>query len=166
MSHLMQVLPTIGLYGVPLSLVLVTLITATLWHHPGLLLHSYPDDVRAALPSATSAERWASVGYAAIFLLLLLAFPFAAAVATKAANRDFLEVFLSAFGVAFLFNLADWLIVDWLIICTITPDFVVLPGTAGMPGYKNYRMHFRGFLAGSALSVVLGLLMAVMSVWI
>jgi len=62
--------------------------------------------------------------------------------------------------VIFLFNLVDWLVLDWLIICTITPKFVVLPGTQGMAGYKNYAMHFRGFLIGTALSVIIGLIVA------
>jgi hypothetical protein len=36
-----------------------------------------------------------------------------------------------------------------------------VPGTAGMAGYKNYAMHFRGILACSVLSIVLGLLTAI-----
>jgi hypothetical protein len=54
------------------------------------------------------------------------------------ASGNFLEIALTAFGVVFLFNLVDWLVLDWLILCAITPKFVVLPGTAGMPGYKEY----------------------------
>jgi len=67
--------------------------------------------------------------------------------------------------VGFLFHLVDWLILDWLIVCTITP-FVVIPGTEGMAGYNNYAMHFRGFLIGMVISVVMGVLIAtpVMSV--
>jgi hypothetical protein len=65
---------------------------------------------------------------------------------------------LRAAGVLFLFNLVDWLILDWLIICTITPSFVVLPGTEGMAGYKNYWMHFKGFLIGTVLSMLVGLI--------
>ena len=92
--------------------------------------------------------------------VILLGFPVAAALSAKATHQGFLEIFLSAFGVILLSNLVDWLILDWLIICTITPKFVVLPGTEGMAGYKNYAMHFRGFLIGTALSVVVGLIIA------
>jgi hypothetical protein len=95
-----------------------------------------------------------------MFLVLTISFPFAAALTSKTTDRSFLEAFLIAFGEAFLFNLVDWLILDWLIFCTITPGLAVVPGTAGMAGYKNYAMHFRGFVVGSVFSIVLGLLIA------
>jgi hypothetical protein len=76
------------------------------------------------------------------------------------------EIFLSAAGVIFLFNLVDWLILDWLIVCTITPKFMVLPGTEGMAGYKNYGIHFRGFLIGTILACVIGLLITVALVFL
>jgi hypothetical protein len=71
------------------------------------------------------------------------------------------EIFLSAAGVIFLFNL-----VDWLIVRTITPKFMVLPATEGMTGYKNYGMHFRRFLIGTILACVIGLLITVALVFL
>jgi len=156
----MTLMFTVVLHGLPLSISLSVLIMVMLVRNPRLLLHSYPKDVRAAVPRKSLAERRESSCWAAMFLVLTIAFPFAAALASKTPECNFLEAFLIAFGVAFLFNLVDWLILDWLIFCTITPGFAVVPGTAGMAGYKNYAMHFRGFLAGSVLSIVLGLLIA------
>ena len=101
-----------------------------------------------------------------MFLLLLIAFPMLAALSAKAAHQGFPGVFLSAFGVGFLFNLVDWLILDWLLVCTITPAFVVIPGTEGMAGYKNYAMHLRGFLVGMLISVVLGVLIAALVMYV
>jgi hypothetical protein len=92
----------------------------------------------------------------------VLAFPLAAALSAKAAQHGFLGIFLSAFGVPFLFNVVDWLILDWLIFCTFTPRFSVLPGTEGMAGYKNYAMHFRGFLIGTIYSAGIGVVIAVL----
>ncbi len=43
---------------------------------------------------------------------------------------------------------------------TLTPSFVVIPGTEGMASYKDYMHHLRGFLIGTLLSTALGLLMA------
>lgn len=57
-------------------------------------------------------------------------------------------------------NLWDLLVVDWLIGCTITPKFIILPGTEGAAGYKNYAFHFRGFLIGTVISIVVGLIVA------
>ena len=155
----MEILATILIYGVPASLLLSALILAMLWHNPRLLLQEYPKDVRATVPK-TLEEKRRSASWAAVFLLLLIAFPMLAAFSAKAAHQGFLGVFLSAFGVGFLFNLVDWLILDWLIVCTITPAFVVISGTEGMAGYKNYAMHFRGFLVGTVISVVLGVLIS------
>jgi len=60
---------------------------------------------------------------------------------------------IHTFGVAFSFNLVDWIILDWLLFCTIQPKFMIIPGSEGMPGYKNYFIHFRGFLIGSVISL-------------
>jgi hypothetical protein len=151
---------TILIYGVHASLVLSGLILAMLWHNPRLLLQEYPKDVRAAVPPKTPAEKRLNAYWAAVFLLLLIAFPMLAAFSAKVAHQGFPGVFLTIFGVGFLFNLVDWLILDWLIVCTITPAFVVIPGTEGMAGYKNYAVHFRGFLIGMVISVVIGVLIA------
>jgi hypothetical protein len=96
--------------------------------------------------------------------VFLLGCPTVAALTVKAANGTVLEIFVAAFGMLFLSNLVDWLILDWLIFCTITPAFAVLPGTEGMAGYKNYGMHFRGFLIGTVLAILIGLLITVILV--
>jgi hypothetical protein len=59
------------------------------------------------------------------------------------------------------FNLLDWLALDWPLVYW-QPRFLVLPGTEGMAGYRDYWFHARGFLigcpiiaAGSALSAAI-----------
>jgi len=49
---------------------------------------------------------------------------------------------------------------DWLLFCTITPGFVVIPGSEGMEEYKDYWFHFRGFLKGTIFSIAAGLVIA------
>jgi hypothetical protein len=92
---------------------------------------------------------------------VLLGFPAATAVAKKLADGDLLAIILSAFGVGIVVNLFDWLILDWLICCIWTPSFAVIPGTAGFAGYKDYGIDFRGFLIGTAISIVLGIIIGV-----
>jgi hypothetical protein len=48
----------------------------------------------------------------------------------------------------FVFNVVDWLILDWFMFCTLTPRLVVIPGSEGLAAYKDYGFHFRGFLHG------------------
>jgi hypothetical protein len=45
--------------------------------------------------------------------------------------------------------------------CTITPKFLVIPGTDGMAAYKDYGYHFRGFLIGTVFSIFGGVIIAV-----
>jgi hypothetical protein len=39
---------------------------------------------------------------------------------------------------------------------------MVLPGTEGMAGYRDYRFHFLGFLKGLRFNAVVGLLIAIL----
>ena len=69
-----------------------------------------------------------------------------------------------AFSVVALlvFNAFDLIVLDWLFFCTIQPRQMVLPGTEGMPGYRDYRFHFIGFLKGLGFCAVGGLFIAVL----
>ncbi|HEY1348196.1 MAG TPA: hypothetical protein VGF67_01060 [Ktedonobacteraceae bacterium] len=116
-----------------------------------LLLRSYPKDVQATVPPQTPAEKRQTLLWGIPFWLGLLGFPVAAALSAKAAHGNLLEIFLCATGVIFLFNLVDWLILDWLVVCTITPRFMVLPGTEGMAGYKTMGCISGDFLLGQGL---------------
>lgn len=161
----MRVLSTLLLYGIAASLLLSAIILAMGRVNPRLMLRSYPKDVQAAVPPQTDEEKRQTLYWGIPFWLCLLEFPVAAALSAKAAHLSALEIFLSAAGVVFLFNLVDWLILDWLIVCTITPRFMVLPGTEGMAGYKNYGTHFRGFLIGTMLAAVIGLLITIILIF-
>jgi hypothetical protein len=147
-------------YGIILSLISLALILGSLYFMPRLWLKDLPKDLQALIPPKTEAEQRQSWYVGVPFLLLLVSMPFIATWVlntSTSGGADFGALFLTAFGVAFTFNLVDWLIIDWLIVCTITPKFLVIPGTEGHPFYKDYGKHFRGFLTGTVLSAVLGL---------
>jgi hypothetical protein len=63
-------------------------------------------------------------------------------------------------GIVFVFNVVDWLILDWFMFCTLTPRLVVIPGSEGMAAYKDYGFHFRGFLHGTVYLILGGLVIA------
>jgi hypothetical protein len=156
----MNVFANILVYGGALSLVLSTLILAMIRANPRLMLQDYPKDIQAVVPPKTTTEQHQTRFLGMVLLLLVFVFSLAAALSAKAAHNGFLGIFFSAFGAPFLFNVVDWLILDWLIFCTLTPAFAVIPGTEGMAGYKNYAMHFRGFLIGTVFSAAAGLVIA------
>jgi len=124
--------------------------------NPRLMLQDYPDDVRAAVPPKTAAERRETLWWSLPLLCLLFGTPLAATIGARLQlpGLSFAGAFVNAFMVMIAFDLFDWLVIDWLVFCTLTPRFVVLPGTEGMAGYKDYAMHFRGFLVGLALALV------------
>jgi hypothetical protein len=62
------------------------------------------------------------------------------------------------FTALFTFNLIDLLVLDWLVFNTLQPKFVILPGTDGMAGYKDYLFHLRGFLIGTMICVIAAVL--------
>jgi hypothetical protein len=154
----MHVLTAILLFGLLLSVLFSAIILSMVLVNPRLMLQDYPKDVQAAVPPKTAAEKRQTLYWGLPLWVFLLGCPTLAALWVKAAHGGFLDIFAAAFGVLFLSNLVDWLILDWLIFCTITPSFAVLPGTEGMAGYKNYGMHFRGFLIGTALALVIALI--------
>ncbi len=156
-------LPRILWDGLILSAIATVSITLIFRLNPRLWLQDYPKDVQASQPPKTEQEKRLSLLVGIPFLLLLLGVPLVSTLALEqrsAGPVPFWALFAQAFGVLLVFNLFDWLILDWLLFCTITPSFMVYPGTAGMAGYKDYRFHFIGFLKGCVFSLVGGLVIA------
>lgn len=46
------------------------------------------------------------------------------------------------------FNVFDLIVLDWLIVVAWRPALVVLPGTEGMPDYRDLGFHLRAFTKG------------------
>jgi len=153
--------------GAILSLLASLMIVAAMAISPRLYLQDYPQDIQDRVPPKTKREKQLSLVAGLPFLLLLVAGPFWSTWRLQAATPatiSFLGLWLHAFAVLLIFNLVDLLLLDWLLFCTITPGWMVIPGTAGMAGYKDYGMHFRGFLIGTTLCTVAGALIAA-GVW-
>ena len=150
----------IVLDGAILSTVASLILIASLYFNPRLFLQDYPKDIQSRVPPKTEKEKRQSLIVGIPFLIVLVAVPFISTLALKRQDASFVHLFLNAFGVAFVFNLVDLLLLDWLMFCTITPKFIVIPGTAGMEGYKDYFYHFKASIIGTVLSVVAGLVIA------
>jgi hypothetical protein len=99
---------------------------------------------------------------AASVFLAALAIPMLglAALRNELVPIAFLPAFVFGIISVFVFNLFDLLILDWLLFCTIQPRMMVLPGTQGMAGYRDYRFHFVGFLKGLGFCLFGGLVIA------
>jgi len=148
------------LHGLVLSIIASFYIIITFLINPRIWLQDYPQDIQDLLPPKDEREKRLSLILGIPFLILLVGIPLVSTILLKKYNPGFsyFSLAFNAFGVAFAFNIVDWLVLDWLMFCTITPAFIVLPGSEGSAGYQDYKYHFRGFLIGTALSIVSGLI--------
>mgnify|MGYP006308619099 CR=1 FL=1 len=151
--------------GAIFSLVASAYLIITLHINPRLWLQDYPQDIQDQVPPKTDRESRLSLILGIPFLLVLVGAPL---ISTVGLNRQyggalsFPALIIHAFGVGFIFNLVDWLLIDGLLFCAITPSFIVIPGTEGAEGYttKNYGHHVRGFVIGTGVSLAGGLVIA------
>jgi hypothetical protein len=144
--------------GLVFSLVASTYLLVLLRFRPRIFLRHYPKEIREVVPPKSKKEERMS-----IFLGLLLGVPFASALLWRTAtlgSHSFWELFAYAFGVLFIFNLVDLLILDWLIVCWLEPRWVILPGTEHIVVPKQYLHHFKGFLLGTVGLAIVGLAIA------
>jgi len=138
------------LTGLILSAVLMILMSISLGIAPDMWVGDYPPDIKEQYgPMSARAARLRPY-VAAAFFLAVIAIPLLGLFALKAQlGRVSFITALAFAGIALLvFNAFDLLILDWLLFCTIRPPWIVLPGTEGLAGYRDYRFHFIGFLKG------------------
>ena len=144
-------------FGLVLSVTLFALLLVILRANAEILLSDYPPDIKAKwgpMTERTRRQRMPVVGILLVAILAVVAWSLETLPAFVAGDMTFGSAF-AYFAVMFgTFNVFDWLVID----CGMVywqPRFVVLPGTEGMAGYRNYWFHFRGFLIGVPL-VLLG----------
>ncbi|HEY7288295.1 MAG TPA: hypothetical protein VH583_00565 [Vicinamibacterales bacterium] len=150
------------LYGAALSVVLSVLLFGVLWINPEILLNDYPPDIRKKYgPISERSKRQRVVAAIVIGVVAsgIVAASFAAIRADGGGRIPFQTAFVHLFVMFSLFNVVDLVVLDWPLVA-LRPKFVVLPGTEGSAGYKDYWFHARGFLIGIAFVFAASALMA------
>jgi hypothetical protein len=150
------------IFGSVLSVLMGVIFLGIAYANPEIWLNDYPPDIRERFgPMGERAKRQRRLAGVPVFLLLFGTIALSALrLARIGVDENFFAVFLGTFVVLLVFNLVDLLILDWLVFNTLTPGFVVLPGTEGARGYSDYGFHFRAFLKGVAGSIVVSLIVA------
>ena len=149
--------------GALLSVVASTYLLVLLRFNPRMFLKHFPKEIREIVPPKSEKERRMSILLGAPLGLLFIGSTFASALLWRASAQgslSFWELFAHVFGLFFLFNLVDLLILDWLIVCRFTPRWLIIPGTEHIVMPKEYLYHFKGFLMGTVVSVIGGLAIA------
>ena len=123
---------------------------------PEMRVGDYPPDIREKYGPMRPRSARLRPFVAVAFFFAVLAVPLLALLTlfSTVGRLSFLTALLSTFMILFVFNAFDLLVLDWFLFCTLRPRFIVLPGTEGMAGYRNYRFHFVGFLKGLGFCLV------------
>lgn len=156
-------LDRILIHGAVLSIPASLVLMAAVYFNPRFARQDLPKDIQDATPPLSKKEKLQALAFAIPFFALVILVSFFSGFTLEApagGQVPFLVLFLHIFGVIFVFSLFDLLILDCLIYCTITPKFVIIPGTEGLAGYKDYGHQARAHMRGAALQGVLALLLA------
>ena len=150
------------LYGAILSMLMSVAFIGKANLNPEIWLSDYPPDIREKCgPMSERAKRQRKLIGIPVFLVLFGTMVFSIFRFTQLSGElPFFAAFILTFVMLMVFNLVDLLVLDWLIFVTIQPRIIVLPGTEGMEGYRDYGFHFRVFLKGVAGSLIAGLIVA------
>jgi hypothetical protein len=129
-------------------------------------MSDYPPEITEKVPPQTDSERRTASFTAIPFFLLGLGFPIISTLMLESAlggTITLLDAFLNIFGIMMFGTFGDLVILDWLIVGTITPDWVIIPGTEDMrdTAYKDFRKyHGKAHIRGTIILAVLSLLIA------
>jgi hypothetical protein len=153
------------IYGLILSALLLGVILAAALFKPAVAAGVGVPDVSAPVVPAGADMRRQRKRLAVPVFLAIIGTLTAAVWTLPAAGvtPGFGTVFAIGFLVAFVFNLFDLLVIDWLLIVAWHPRWFVPPGTAGDAANRSYGFHFKGFLKGLGFCVVAGLITAVLN---
>jgi hypothetical protein len=123
-----------------------------------MLLSDYPPDIRARFgPMRPETRKKANIASLPLLAILLAVIVVALAQLRQFTGElTFINTLIVATLIFQIWNLIDLLVLDWLILMTLRPRFMILPGTEGLAGYQDYRFHFQKFIKGIALTLVLG----------
>ena len=132
----------------------------------------YPKTITDHVPQQTDRERRIGAYLAVPFFILIFGFPIVSTMMLEGiygGSLPFLDAFLNIFGLVMFGTFADLVILDWLIVGTITPDWVIIPGTEHMRDkeYKEFRgYHARGHARALPVLIILSLIIAALIVYI
>jgi hypothetical protein len=123
-----------------------------------MILNDYPPDIRAKFgPMSEKTRKQANLAslplLATLGLVVVLGL---GQLRNLTGGLTFLNTFIVVTTIFQMWNLIDLVFLDWFLLMTLKPRFMVLPGTEGMAGYSDFGFHFRKFLNGIVFTLILG----------
>ena len=133
-------------------------------------MSDYPTEIAGMVEPQTDAERKIAVYTGIPFILISFGFPIISTLILEASfggTISITDAFLNLFGLMMFGQFGDLFILDLLIVGTITPNWVIIPGTEHLKdtAYKDFRIHHakahvRGTIIMVLLSLIIGLVIA------
>jgi hypothetical protein len=152
-------------YGIVFSVGFALIVLGALYLNPRIMLSSYPKEVQAQLPPLSPSEKKQQTflgilvwGYALMGL-----FYANARLAAGGGQAAFGPLFLNTYLVFEVVNLFDLLVIDYLVLLVLKPPSLFIPGTLALGQEHGFSFHFKGFLKGSVLGVVISAVIALIS---
>lgn len=130
-----------------------------------MILNDYPPDIREKYGAMSEATR----KQANLMTLPLLATLGLVVVLGLGQLREisgaltFIETLIVSTVIFQMWNLLDLILLDWFLLMTLKPKFMILPGTEGLAGYRDYGFHFKKFLNGIVFTFILALVVTVIA---
>lgn len=147
--------------GLGLSTVMAVLIIISLLINREMWLQDYPPDVKKAWGPMSDIARRQRAVFALIFfgaIIGVMVFAVVRLADVLGAPPSFLAVFACAAIIFAIFNVVDAIVIDWLILMVLWPGLAILPGTEGLPGYRDMRLWTANFAKGFVAAILVGLL--------
>jgi hypothetical protein len=132
---------------------------------PDFGVHNYPPAVRDRYGAKSRRGRQVTAVVGGLIAVLVFGVVTAGLLQVRAVAGElgFVSAFATAAIIMHTFNVFDLLVLDWLLFVLWQPKLMVLPGTEGMPEYRDLRFHVDGFVKGLGFCTVGALFAAVIA---
>ena len=130
-----------------------------------MILNDYPPDIRAKYGAMSEATR-KQANLMTLPLLATLGLVVALGLGQLreiSGALTFIETLIVSTVIFQMWNLLDLVLLDWFLLMTLKPKFMILSGTEGMAGYRDYGFHFKKFLNGIVFTFILALVVTVIA---
>jgi hypothetical protein len=109
--------------------------------NPRLQLHNYPPQIRNLVPPKTKKEKKLFILIAVPISLILISYVIISFFIKFNNQAGYFTILFYYLFIWLTVSFIDLFLCDYLIFCTITPKFIVIPGTEENVFYKDKSFH-------------------------
>jgi pimeloyl-ACP methyl ester carboxylesterase len=131
--------------GTTLNVLLSIIVYGSIYANPLIWVHDYPPDIQGVVGDVDIPPAQTIIFGVLLFgtIIGVVLYSNARLRQQNGGKLSFWAAFVNNALIFFYFAVWDLVILDWLIFVTIQPSFIVIPGTEGLAGYKDYWFHFK-----------------------